>query len=89
MKIAIIAVNNANLVANNGKSNVESRSVATLMEQWTMDKKIQDSALTHGAVPENFGVRPNMKTAPSQGRDTVLTQMTRIALPVSHVDLKW
>ena len=34
--------------------------------QWT--KKIQDSALTHGAVPENFGVRPNMKTAPSQER---------------------
>ena len=57
-----MAVNNANLVANNGKSNVESRSVATLMEQWTMDKKIQDSALTHGAVPENFGVRPNMNS---------------------------
>ena len=73
LEIEMKAMDYANLATNNGKSHVESGSVASPAEQIAMlsmgnGEEMQDSALTNSAAAENFGEGPNMETARTQER---------------------
>ena len=71
LEIEMKAVDYANLATNNGKSNVESGSVAPPAEQIATlsmgnGEEMQDSAMMNGTAAENFAKGLNMETAPTQ-----------------------